>query len=122
MLHHEDAPHDHRPHVCHPYHTAHHHTHGTVDPSIVATRRGMWAVKISFLALGATVLAQVVIGWLSGSVALLADTIPNVADTCTALPLEVVFVLARRQPSPRFTYGYVRVEELAGMAIGLPYE
>lgn len=118
MLHHEDAPHDHRPHGPH-HHTPHHHAHGSVDPSIVATHRGMWAVQVSFLALCATALVQVVIVWLSGSVALLADTIHNVADACTALPLWAAFTLARRQPSPRFTYGYGRVEDLAGMAIVL---
>lgn len=119
MFHHEDAPHDHRPHGPHHHHTPHHHTHGSVDPSIVATHRGMWAVKVSFLALCATALAQVVIVWLSGSVALLADTIHNAADACTALPLWAAFTLARRPPSPRFTYGYGRVEDLAGMAIVL---
>jgi divalent metal cation (Fe/Co/Zn/Cd) transporter len=54
--------------------------------------------------LGATVLIQVVIVWLSGSVALLADTIHNVGDAATAVPLWIAFVLARRPPSPRFTY------------------
>jgi len=49
MFHQEDAPHDHRPHVPHHHHTAHHHIHGTVDPSIVATHRGMRAVKYPFL-------------------------------------------------------------------------
>ena len=54
---------------------------------------------------------------LSGSVALLADTIHNVGDAGTAIPLWIAFVLARRRPSPRFTYGYGRVEDLAGVII-----
>ena len=53
---------------------------------------------------------------LSGSVALLADTIHNVGDAGTAIPLWIAFALARRRPSPRFTYGYGRVEDLAGVA------
>jgi cation diffusion facilitator family transporter len=54
---------------------------------------------------------------LSGSVALLADTIHNIGDAGTAIPLWVAFALARRRPSPRFTYGYGRVEDLAGVII-----
>jgi cation diffusion facilitator family transporter len=95
------------------------HTHGAVDPSILATERGIWAVKVSFITLLATALLQLVIVSFSGSVALLADTIHNLADAATAIPLWVAFVLARRKPSKRFTYGLGRVEDLAGVAIVL---
>jgi cation diffusion facilitator family transporter len=60
---------------------------------------------------------QAVMVWMSGSVALLADTIHNVGDAATALPLGLAFVLARRPPSPRFTYGLGRAEDLAGVVI-----
>ncbi len=56
---------------------------------------------------------------LSGSTALLADTIHNVGDAATAIPLGIAFLLARRKPSPRFTYGYGRTEDLAGVAVVL---
>ena len=56
---------------------------------------------------------------LSGSVALLADTIHNFGDAATALPLWVAFPLARRRPTERFTYGFGRFEDLAGLAIVL---
>jgi cation diffusion facilitator family transporter len=79
----------------------------------------MWAIKWSFLGLFVTALLQMVVVWLSGSVALLADTIHNVADAGTALPLWVAFTLARWSPSRRFPYGYGRVEDLAGVAIVL---
>src|SRR6266853_553507 len=75
------------------------HTHGTIDPSILATKRGLWAIKWSFVGLFATTLVQVVIFYFSGSIALLADTIHNLGDACTAIPLGVAFVLGRRQPS-----------------------
>jgi cation diffusion facilitator family transporter len=93
------------------------HTHGPVDPTILTTQRGLWALKWSLVGLGATALIQAVIVWLSGSVALLADTIHNVGDAATALPLWIAFVLARRPPSPRFTYGLGRAEDLAGIII-----
>lgn len=95
------------------------HTHGVIDPSVFTTQRGIWAIKWSFFGLLATALFQVVIVLLSGSVALLADTIHNFGDAATAIPLWIAFMLARRKPSKRFTYGYGRVEDLAGVAIVL---
>lgn len=98
-------------------HAAHTHTHGAIDPSILTTERGIWAIKCSFLGLFATALFQIVVVLLSGSVALLADTIHNFGDAATAVPLWIAFRLARLKPSNRFTYGYGRVEDLAGVAI-----
>lgn len=101
------------------YHKAHVHTHGAVDPAIFTTQRGIWAIKWSFFGLLATALFQVGIVLLSGSVALLADTIHNIGDAATAIPLWVAFTLARRKPNKQFTYGYGRVEDLAGVAVVL---
>jgi cation diffusion facilitator family transporter len=95
------------------------HAHGVVDPSIVSTDRGLWALKWSFIGLMGTALVQVVVVLLSGSVGLLADTIHNVADAATAIPLGIAFWLARRGATRRFTYGLGRVEDLAGLAIVL---
>jgi len=97
----------------------HGHTHGAIDPTLLTTRRGIWAIKWSFLGLTITALFQVVIVSLSGSVALLADTIHNFGDAATAIPLWVAFRLARSRPSSRFTYGYGRAEDLAGVVIVL---
>lgn len=69
----------------------HRHTHGFADPSIASTSRGLWALKWSCVALLATALFQVVVVVLSGSVALLADTIHNFADATTAIPLGIAF-------------------------------
>lgn len=98
---------------------AHGHTHGVVDPTIATTTRGIWAIKWSFLILAATAVLQLVVVFVSNSVALLADTIHNIADAGTAIPLWVAFVLARRKPTQTFTYGYGRVEDFAGLAIVL---
>jgi cation diffusion facilitator family transporter len=91
--------------------------HGIADPAIAATDRGMWALKWSFLGLLATAVLQAIVVVFSGSVALLADTIHNVADAATAIPLAIAFAFARLKPSRRFPYGYGRVEELAGVLI-----
>ena len=95
----------------------HAHVHGVVDQNLVTTARGLDALKWSFavLALGAAL--QIAVVLLSGSVALLADAIHNSADAATAIPLGIAFLLERRRPTARFTYGYGRVEDLAGVAI-----
>jgi len=95
----------------------HGHTHGAIDPALFTTQRGMWAVKWSFLGLTATALLQVLMVWLTGSVALLADTIHNLGDALTAIPLWVAFRLGQWKPTRRFTYGYGRVEDIAGVVI-----
>jgi cation diffusion facilitator family transporter len=98
---------------------SHGHAHGVVDPSITTSGRGLWAIKWSFVGLAATALLQLVVVLMSGSVALLADTIHNFGDAATAIPLGIAFWFARRKPSARFTFGYGRVEDLAGIAIVL---
>ncbi|WP_426265257.1 cation diffusion facilitator family transporter [Sphingomonas sp. PWP1-2] len=97
----------------------HGHTHGVIDPSLTTSDRGIWAIKWSFVILAITASLQLSVVLLSGSVALLADTIHNIADATTAIPLWVAFVLARRKPSKTFTYGLGRVEDLAGILIVL---
>src|SRR5215471_9935064 len=101
------------------HHGPHDHTHGTIDPVLLTTERGIWAVKWSLIGLGATAVFQAIVVFFSGSVALLADTIHNIADAGTAIPLWIAFTLARRPPSHRFTYGYGRVEDVAGVVIVL---
>ncbi len=95
------------------------HTHGVIDPSISATDRGIWAIKWSFIILAITAAIQIVVVFISGSVALLADTIHNIGDATTAIPLWVAFVVGLRKPTKTFTYGYGRVEDIAGILIVL---
>jgi cation diffusion facilitator family transporter len=90
-----------------------------VGPSIATSERGMWAVKWSFLGLFVTALLQVVVVALSGSVALLSDTIHNFGDALTAVPLWVAFALSCLGASRRFPFGYGRVEDLAGVIVVL---
>jgi cation diffusion facilitator family transporter len=90
-----------------------------LDPAFVTTARGIWAVKWSFVGLFVTAILQLAIVAVSGSVALLADTIHNFADAATTIPLWIAFACARLRPSRRFPYGYGRVEDLAGVTIVL---
>ncbi|MDT7578751.1 MAG: hypothetical protein QOK35_11, partial [Pseudonocardiales bacterium] len=90
-----------------------------VDAAAESSREGMRTLWISLAVLGLTALAQgAVVVW-SGSVALLGDTVHNAADALTAVPLGVAFTLGRRVPTRRYTYGYGRAEDLAGVVIVL---
>jgi cation diffusion facilitator family transporter len=89
----------------------------SIDDAMEASTAGVRALKISlFILLGTTVLQAVLVVY-TGSVALLADTIHNFADALTAIPLWSAFVLGRRAATRRYTYGYGRAEDLAGMFI-----
>ncbi|MGW5633728.1 cation diffusion facilitator family transporter [Streptomyces sp. NPDC003832] len=126
--HHHPHPHSHPHH--HPHHPRRHriahllkpHSHDSadkVDTALESSARGMRALWVSLAVLGATALAQAVVVLLSDSVALLGDTAHNTADALTAVPLGIAFVLGRRAATRRFTYGYGRAEDLAGLAIVL---
>jgi cation diffusion facilitator family transporter len=72
---------------------------------------------VSVGALALTAVVQLAVVLVSGSVALLSDTIHNFADALTAVPLGVAFWVGRRPPNRRYNYGYGRAEDLAGIAI-----
>jgi cation diffusion facilitator family transporter len=84
---------------------------------MLTTAKGIRAVTISLLGLLLTAGFQLFVVLITGSIALLADTIHNFGDALTAIPLYAAFRLGRRKPTRRFTYGYGRVEDLAGEII-----
>lgn len=89
----------------------------SVDDALEASKEGVRTLVISLLGLGLTAVLQLVIVVVSGSVALLADTVHNFSDALTAVPLWVAFVLGRRAATRRYTWGLGRVEDLAGLFI-----
>ncbi len=89
----------------------------SLDTALESSQRGIRAVKISFVALFVTSILQLVVILLSGSIALVADTIHNFSDALTAIPLFIAFRLARRAPTRRYTYGFGRAEDLAGLFV-----
>ena len=88
-----------------------------IDDAMEASSAGVRALKISLVILLATTALQAVVVAFSGSVALLADTVHNLSDALTAVPLWIAFVLGRRAASRRYTYGLGRAEDLAGLFI-----
>jgi cation diffusion facilitator family transporter len=89
----------------------------SVDDALTGSAEGIRAVKISLAALGVTAVAQLFIAFASGSVAVLADTIHNFADASTAIPLWLAFSVGRKPANQRYTYGYGRAEDLAGVFV-----
>jgi cation diffusion facilitator family transporter len=130
---HDDHGHDHHEHDHHEHraatgllgrlrHLVTPHSHDAavaMDSELETSRRGMRALWLSFLALTATAGLQALVFLVSGSVALLVDTIHNVADALTAVPITVAFTLGRRPANRRYTYGYGRAEDLAGIVVVL---
>jgi cation diffusion facilitator family transporter len=133
---HDDPLHEAHGHAGHHDHADHHdhaggvvgwltglvrpHSHDaaeSVDAALESSAQGIRAVKISLVALLVTAVLQALVVTVSGSVALLADTIHNLADALTAVPLWFAFVLGRRAANRRYTYGYGRAEDLAGLFI-----
>jgi len=124
--HHDGHDHDHRDHDLAPSARLRHllrpHSHDTadqVDAALEASAEGMRTLWISLAVLGATACIQAAVTVLSGSVALFGDTLHNAADALTAVPLAIAFLVSRRPPTRRYTYGYGRAEDLAGIVIVL---
>lgn len=100
----------------------HGHSHDSadrVDHALETSARGLRTLTWSFTALFVTAVAQLVLVLVTGSVALLGDTIHNFADALTAVPLGVAFLLGRRAATQRYTYGLGRAEDLAGVVVVL---
>jgi cation diffusion facilitator family transporter len=103
----------------------HLHGHGdqhqalATDSAFMDTNEGIRTVWLALAALTITALLQVVIVWISGSVALLADTVHNIVDGLNSVPLLIAFYLARRMATRRYTYGFARAEDVAGVFIVL---
>jgi cation diffusion facilitator family transporter len=133
---HEDAhPHDHSHPHDHDHDHPHEHSSGlrgvlhglfvphthdasdSIDDALEASAAGVRALKISLFVLLGTTILQLAVVMISGSVALLADTIHNFSDALTAVPLWVAFVLGRRAATRRYSYGLGRAEDLAGLFI-----
>ena len=89
----------------------------SMDTALEASEQGLRAVKMSFAALAVTALVQLLLIVATGSVALLADTVHNFSDALTAVPLFIAFRLSRRPANRRYTYGYRRAEDLAGLFV-----
>ena len=88
-----------------------------IDSALESDARGVRALKMSLGALLLTGALQLVVVLASGSVGLLSDTLHNFADAFTALPIWLAFIVGRRVATRRFSYGFGRAEDLAGVVV-----
>ncbi len=95
----------------------HHHEHATPDTALFENDLAIRTVKLALVILGVTTAIQIVIYLVSGSVALLGDTIHNLGDAMNSIPLWIAFALTKRPANKRYTYGYGRSEDVAGIVI-----
>jgi cation diffusion facilitator family transporter len=119
-----DHDHDHRPgwrgwfdDIFRPH--SHDHSDLAADRAFADNQAGIRTVWLALASLTITSILQLAIVFASGSVALLADTAHNIGDGLNSIPLLIAFYLVRRLPTRRFTYGYGRSEDIAGIFIVL---
>src|SRR4051812_4525495 len=124
---HDEYPHDHdHDHGDQPEHDEHGHghgehghEHGKVDADLYGNRAGLRAVQISTAGMLLVALIQFAIAIIGGSAGLFADALHNLGDVLTTVALWIAFVLSNRAANERYTYGYYRSEDLAGVFIVL---
>ncbi|WP_380168983.1 cation diffusion facilitator family transporter [Jannaschia sp. R86511] len=80
---------------------------------------GIRTAWIGLAGMMATAAVQVFIVAISGSIALLADTIHSLGHAATTIPLIIAFRLGRRAPTAKYPYGYRRAEDLVGLFISV---
>ena len=95
----------------------HGHSHSTLDAELASHSAAVRAIWVSVAGLAATALFQLAIVAISGSAGLFADALHNIGDVAGTAALWIGFRLSRRPASDRFTYGWRRAEDLAGIFI-----
>jgi cation diffusion facilitator family transporter len=116
-MHTHDHDHDHDEHNDDEH--AHGHEHGKVDADLYGNRAGLRAVQISTAGMLLVAAIQFAIAWIGGSAGLFADALHNFGDVFTTIALWIAFVISNRAANQRYTYGYYRAEDLAGIFIVL---
>ena len=123
---HYDDDHDHahdahgeHDHEAHSRHGGHGHEHGKVDADLYGNKAGLRAVQISTAGMLLVALIQFAIATIGGSAGLFADALHNLGDVFTTIALWIAFVISNRAANQRYTYGYYRSEDLAGIFIVL---
>src|SRR5207248_7739326 len=117
---HDEHEHDMEEHEGHGHgHGGHGHEHGRVDADLYGNKVGLRAVQISTAGMFLVAAIQFAIAAIGGSAGLFADALHNLGDVLTTVALWIAFVLSNRAANHRYTYGYYRAEDLAGIFIVL---
>jgi cation diffusion facilitator family transporter len=116
---HEHAEHEHDDHHDHGKGHGHGHEHGKVDADLYGNKAGLRAVQIATAGMFIVAVIQFAIAGIGGSAGLFADALHNLGDVLTTVALWFAFVISNRAANQRYTYGYYRTEDLAGIFIVL---
>ncbi|HLG62921.1 MAG TPA: cation diffusion facilitator family transporter [Ktedonosporobacter sp.] len=114
---HDEDEHEHDGHTH--GHGGHGHEHGKVNVDLYGNKAGLRAVQISTFGMFLVSIIQLAIALIGGSAGLFADALHNMGDVLTTVALWIAFVVANRAANQRYTYGYYRGEDLAGIFIVL---
>lgn len=115
----DEHTHDHHDEHEHTHEGGHGHEHGRVDADLYGDQAGLRAVQISTAGMLLVSLIQLAIAIIGGSAGLFADALHNLGDVLTTVALWIAFIISRRAANRRYTYGYYRAEDLAGIFIVL---
>src|SRR5699024_9920172 len=96
-----------------------HDSNEAIQSAEESSKEGIRAAWIGLAGMAATAILQMVIVAISGSIALLADTLHNVGHAVTTIPLVIAFRIGQRAASRMYNYGYRRAEDLVGLFISL---
>src|SRR5712692_8852263 len=118
---HDEHSHDHHAHdhYDHEEHGGHGHEHGRVNADLYGNLAGLRAVQISTAGMFIVAAIQFAIAVIGGSAGLFADALHNLGDVLTTVALWIAFVISNRAANQRYSYGYHRSEDLAGIFIVL---
>lgn len=83
------------------------------------TKEGLRAIWISAVILAVTTIGQFIVVFIGNSAGLFADALDNLGDVITTFGLALAFMAARRAADARYTFGYQRLEDLAGVFVVL---
>jgi cation diffusion facilitator family transporter len=96
-----------------------HDSNEAIQSAEESSTEGIRAAWIGLGGMGVTAVLQMFIVAISGSIALLADTLHNVGHAATTIPLVIAFRIGQRAASKKYSYGYRRAEDLVGLFISL---
>jgi len=96
-----------------------HDSNEAIQSAQESSAQGIRAAWIGLAGMGVTAILQIFIVAISGSIALLADTLHNVGHAATTIPLVIAFRIGQRAANQRYSYGYRRSEDLVGLFISL---
>lgn len=90
-----------------------------VKDSDVRDSYGKLAGTVGIVSNSLLCIMKIFIGWISGSIAIIADGINNLADASSSIITLVGFKLAALPEDEEHPYGHARIEYLAGMAVSV---